>query len=104
MGKLAPRKGNVGIPLAPYVPQMIQICTEAEAMPKKGTTNARNGTGIRRDGRVARSSAASALTQAPLDRSDRNESSRSRRTPPSADELALRAWEKTYKNSKGKDA
>lgn len=73
-------------------------------MPKKGTTNARNGAVIRRDGRTARPSAASALTQAPVRRSDRNEPSRSRGSRPSADELGLRAWRTTYRNSKGKEA
>lgn len=54
--------------------------------------------------RSGRTSAASALTQAPLERSQRSEPSRSRRTQPSADELGLRAWQTTYRNSKGKAA
>lgn len=58
----------------------------------------------RSNGRHAKTSAASALAQAPVKRSERNESSRSRRAQPSADELGLRAWETTYKNSKGKEA
>lgn len=48
----------------------------------------------------AKSSAASSLAQAPIRRSDRTEASRSRRTHPSADELGLRAWKATYKNSR----
>jgi len=58
----------------------------------------------RANDRSARTSAASALTQAPLERSQRSEPSRSRRAQPSADELGLRAWQTTYKNSKSKAA
>ena len=58
----------------------------------------------RSNGRHAKTSAASAIAQAPIERSDRSEAARSRRAQPSADELALRAWATTYKNGKGKEA
>lgn len=54
----------------------------------------------RADGRSARTTAASALAQAPVERSQRTEPARSRRTHSPADELALRAWQTTYKNSR----
>lgn len=64
-----------------------------------------SGTALGRpNGRHAKTSAASALTQATVDRSQRSETSRPRRAQPSAGELALRAWETTYKNSKSKAA
>lgn len=57
------------------------------------------------NGRHSKRSAASALAQAPVKRSDRTETSRSRSgQSSSADELGLRAWWTTYRNSKGKDA
>lgn len=61
---------------------------------KKTTPKGANGSG-----RSPKTTAASALAQAPVRRSERTEASRSRRTL-SADELALRAWKTTYKNSR----
>ncbi|HEX8353154.1 MAG TPA: hypothetical protein VF611_09660 [Pyrinomonadaceae bacterium] len=58
----------------------------------------------RSNGRNAKTSVASALTQVTIERSQRSETSRSSRAQPSADELALRAWETTYKNNKSKVA
>jgi hypothetical protein len=71
---------------------------------KKGNAKSSGAAPGRSNGRNAKTSAASALTQATIERSQRSETSRSRRAPPSADELALRAWETTYKNNKSKAA
>jgi hypothetical protein len=68
-------------------------------------TNAKSSRVVgRSNGRHPKTSAASALAQAPIKRSERSEVSRSRHAQPSADELGLRAWQTTYRNSKGKEA
>lgn len=66
--------------------------------------NTKNGNGSPKSGRYVGKTAGSSLAQAPMPRGDRSESSRSRRAEPSADELGLRAWKTTYKNSKTKAA
>lgn len=73
-------------------------------MAGRKTTAKSSRAGGRANGHNPKTSAASALAQAPVKRSERNEASRSRRARPSADELGLRAWRTTYKNSKGKEA
>lgn len=65
---------------------------------RKTISKKNNGSASKVSGRNGRTSAASALTQATISRSARTEKSRSRRTT-AADELGLRAWKTTYKNS-----
>jgi hypothetical protein len=69
-------------------------------MPRKGTTSRNTGpTPGKPNGHHTKSVPGSALTQKSGKSSDRTTSSHT-----SADELALRAWQTTYKNSKGKEA
>lgn len=65
---------------------------------KKTTAKSSGAANGRSNGRHPKTSAVSALAQAPVDRSERNESSRSRRAQPTADELGQLAWETTYRN------
>ena len=66
---------------------------------RKTISKKSDGSASKVNGRNVKTTAASALTQATLPRSERTERSRSRRTTSSADELGLRAWKTTYKNS-----
>lgn len=66
---------------------------------RKTISKKANGGAGKDSGRNVKTTAASALAQVPLPRSRRTESSRSRRTTSSADELGLRAWQTTYKNN-----
>ncbi len=69
-------------------------------MARNITSKRASSSAFKSSGRCMKSSAASALTQAPIPRSERSERTRSRRAQPSADELGMRAWKTTYKNSR----